>query len=101
MSTSAHILERLGLQGLPEEVQVELLTKMTESVLKRIVAEVLELLSEDDRTRLFDLQEKGESDAIETFLKERIPNYDTLTETIVQEFIDEMQDSVAELKKNV
>ncbi|MFY9463059.1 MAG: DUF5663 domain-containing protein [Candidatus Sungiibacteriota bacterium] len=98
-STQTNILERLGLQELPEEAQIALLTKMTESVIKRIAVEVLEQLSEDDRTTLFALQEKGELEPVEKFLKEKIPEYDSIADKVVQEFTDEMRDTVAALKK--
>ena len=97
--TPSNIIERLGLQELPEETQIALLTKMTESVIKRIAVEVLEQLSEDDRVTLFALQEKGELEPVEKFLKERIPGYDGMADKVVREFTDEMRDTVAALKK--
>lgn len=98
-SPSSNILERLGLQELPEETQITLLTKMTESVIKRIAVEVLERLPEGDRTALFALQEKGDLAQTESFLKARITDYDGMAQRIAQEFADEMRDTVAMLKK--
>jgi len=98
LSTPSNIVERLGLQELPEETQITLLTKMTESVIKRIAVGVLEQLSEGDRESLFTLQEKGDLEPVEKFLKERIPGYDGIADNAVREFTDEMRDTVATLK---
>jgi len=98
-STQSNILERLGLQELPEEAQITLLTKMTESVIKRIAVEVLEHLHESDRETLFALQEKGDLAQTEQFLKSKIADYDGLADRVAREFTDEMRDTVALLKK--
>ena len=98
-STQSNIIEQLGLAELPEEAQISLLTKMTESVIKRIAVEVLEHLSEDDRGTLFALQEKGELAPVEKFLKEKISDYDGIADKVVRKLTDEMRDTVAMLKK--
>lgn len=100
-SSQSNILQRLGLQELPEEAQITLLTKMTESVIKRIAVEVLEQLSEEDRKTLFALQEKHELAPVEEFLKGKIPGYDGIADKVVREFTDEMRDTVTALKKAV
>jgi hypothetical protein len=76
------------------------MTKMTESVIKRIAVEVLERLSEDDRTALYALREKGDPDETERFLKSKIADYDGLADRTVAAFADEMRDTVAMLKKS-
>lgn len=97
--TPSDIITRLGLAELPEEMQMTILAKMTESVIKRIAVEVLEQLSEADRETLFALQVKGDIAETERFLRGKIAGYDRLADKVVGEFTAEMRDTVAALKK--
>lgn len=92
-----NILEELGLENLPEETQIKLLTKMTETVLKRITIKVLEQLSEPERDEFYQLQESGDTDKINDFLRAKIPDYDKMVLKEVKDFIAEMQDTISEL----
>ena len=101
-SIQQNILERLGLGELPQESQVELLTRMTESVLKRITLEVLQSLSEADQDVLLKMQEEQETfdpEKIEQFLREKVPQYEQLVQKVVEQFTTEMEETVAILKE--
>lgn len=93
-----NIIQELGLQDLPEATQIKLLTQMTESVLKRIIIEVLEKLSEKEREEFEKLQEKGNVKEMDKFLKEKIPNYEEMVQDIVEDFKNEMKENIAMLK---
>lgn len=92
-----NILEELELNNLPEETQIKLLTKMTETVLKRIMIKVLEQLSEPERDEFYQLQEIGDADKITDFLKAKIPNYNTMVLKEVKDFTADMQDTISGL----
>lgn len=92
-----NILEELELNNLPEETQIKLLTKMTETVLKRITIKVLEQLSEPERDEFYRLQESGDIEKITDFLKAKIPGYDRMVLKEVKDFTKEMQDTMSEL----
>lgn len=92
-------MQRLGLDSLSEDKQISLLTKMTESVIKRIIVAVLEQLSEEDRTVLMRIEEQGDVGEVERFLKEKVSDYNTLTERIVDEFADEMKETMTFLQE--
>lgn len=102
MATPAQqdIIERLGLQDLPEATQLSLLMRMTETVIKKITVEVLERLSDEDREKIFDLQAKEDLEGVEKLLREKVPEYDEIAEKAAREFADDMQETVAMLKKS-
>lgn len=86
------VIEELGLSGLPRDKQDELLIKMTEAVLKRIFADSLSRLSEEDQDeylKMIDAQ--ADQEKIEEFLKSKISNYDELVRKAIVEFKEEMK----------
>ncbi|OIO47586.1 MAG: hypothetical protein AUJ32_02785 [Parcubacteria group bacterium CG1_02_40_82] len=93
-----NIIQGLGLQDLPEETQIKLLTQMTESVLKRVTVQVLERLSEQEREEFAKLQETGDVAKVDEFLKSKIPDYDGMVEQVVAEFKEEMKSNIETLK---
>ena len=102
IKTQQNILARLGLDNLPEETKIEVLTKMTESVLKRLTVVVLGSLSEKDQKEFLELQKDGPNiDAAEDFIKTHIPNFEEIQNKVVAEFIEEMQDTVGLLREGV
>lgn len=88
------IIEELGLAGLSEEKQAELLTVMTESVLKRITVKTLELLSDEDRVEFEKLRETDDPDKIAEFLRTKISDYDAMVEGVVREFKEEIKGTI-------
>lgn len=99
---SQSIIDRLGLQDLPEETQITLLTKMTESVLKRIAVEALTRLSDADQETLLGFQDRSATpEEVEKFLKEKLPDYEKIQDEVVRAFAEEMRETVAMLKKAV
>jgi hypothetical protein len=82
----------LGLTGLSQEKQDELLAKMIEVVMKRILLETIEKLDEKGReeyARMIETQAAPEE--LEKFLKEKIPDYETMIKKIVDDFKQEMK----------
>jgi len=92
------IIQELGLEGLPEETQINLLTQMTESVLKRITIKVLERLSEADRQEFENVQASGDPDKVNQFLTAKIPDYEQMVSGVVAEFKEEMKANIETLK---
>ena len=94
-----NLMRELGLETLPEEKKIALLSSMTESVLKRITVEVLSRLSDDDQERLLAFQKNPPvPEEVETFLKEKIPDYAAIQENVVREFKKEMKSTMAMLQ---
>lgn len=95
-----NIIEEFGLEDLPEGKQAELLTTMTESVLKRITIKILEQLSDDDRGEFNKLRETDEPDKIVEFLREKISDYDQMVEGVIQEFKEGIKTTTQDLKED-
>lgn len=89
------LLEEMGIADLPEDQQNELIGKMTEAVLKRILLEALEKLGEADRITFETMMEDSvSSEEMEKFLQEKIPSYNKLVEKVVAEFKEEMKKEI-------
>ncbi len=95
------IIKELSLESLDEESQDEILSKMTESVIKRILVETLEKLSEEDRVEFEKLQEKESSEEMDAFLNSKIDNYEEMVQKIVTDFKKEMKESISNLTDNI
>ena len=94
-----NLMRELGLETLPEDKKIALLSSMTESVLKRITVEVLSRLSDDDQERLLAFQKNPpRPEEVETFLKEKIPDYAAIQKNVVREFKSEMKSTLAMLQ---
>ncbi len=93
-----NIIKEFGLEDLSEDKQIELLTTMTESVLKRITIKVLEQLSEEDKKEFDRARETNDPDKINEFLREKINNYDEMVKEVIKEFKGEMKANIKELQ---
>lgn len=83
----AELIEALALAGLPRPKQEELLGKMLEALLKRIFMDTMERLGEKGMTEYEALIETEPSEAaVGKFLEERIPEYGTFVQMIVDQF---------------
>ena len=96
-----NLIQELGLGDLPEDKQVELLTTMTESILKRITIQILEQLSEEEKKEFDQVRETADPDKITGFLREKIENYDEMAENTVKEFKEEMKNTVKDLEEGL
>ncbi|KKT26315.1 MAG: hypothetical protein UW11_C0016G0009 [Parcubacteria group bacterium GW2011_GWA2_43_9b] len=85
------ILKELGIDSLPPERQEEVLTAMTEAVLKRIILRLVETLADEKRTQLEEVGHSGDSAKISQFLADNIPNYEELVREEAVKFKKDMQ----------
>ncbi|MFZ1654908.1 MAG: DUF5663 domain-containing protein [Candidatus Moraniibacteriota bacterium] len=91
----AELIESLALAGLPKPKQEELLAKMLEALLKRIFMETMERLGEQGMTDYEALIETAPSEAaVGKFLDERIPEYSTFVQHIVDQFKKDIKATV-------
>ncbi|MFH1385485.1 MAG: DUF5663 domain-containing protein [Patescibacteria group bacterium] len=88
------ILKELGIDQLPAERQEEVLTAMTEAVVKRIILRLMGELSEEQRGRLEEVANSGDSTKISEFLTANIPSHETLVKEEVVSFKKDMQVTV-------
>jgi hypothetical protein len=93
--TMQALLEELGIADLPEEQRNELMAKMTEAIIKRILLEVLEKMTEADKTVYEKMIDRDASpEEMDAFIREKIPDYDKIAEKAVKELKEEMQKEI-------
>lgn len=89
------LLEEMGIADLPEDQQNELIDKMTEAVLKRMLLVVLEKLNDEDRASFEAMIDKEAApEEVNSFLQEKIPDYEQLAAKVVNEFKEEMKKEI-------
>jgi hypothetical protein len=89
------IMKELGLEGIPDEQQKELISKMGEVILKKIFLETMDRLGDEDQEAFQKLLEtEPTEEQVREFLLEKIPDYDQMTEKIAKDFMQEMKDEV-------
>ena len=96
-----NLIKELGLDNLDEDVQADILSQMTEAVLKRIAVNVLEGLSEEGREEFVGIQEEGSPEKMEEFLSSKSNNYEKLINDTVLEFKTEIKESIENIKKTL
>lgn len=88
------LIDEFDLGNLAPEKQDEIISNMTEAVMKRVFVDTMEKLGEtgmDEYERL--LEKKPEQNEIEEFVKGKITDYDAMVEKIVTDFKIEMKGS--------
>ena len=88
------VLKELGIDQLPAERQEEVLTAMTEAVVKRIILRLVGELSEAQRGQFEEIANLGDSTKISEFLATNIPGHEALVKAEVASFKKDMQVTV-------
>jgi len=96
-----NIIQELGLQDLSEDTQAEILAQMGEIVLKRVLVNSLEQLSENDLKEFEKIQETATPEEIEEFFNSRIPGYEQMVTKIVEDYKNEFKETVNRLKESM
>lgn len=78
------LIKELGIGGLPEEAQDEIVAKLGDVILKSLTVAIFEKLSNDARTEFERISSKGDHDLIQEFLEENIPDLHALMEEEVK-----------------
>jgi len=97
----AQLIKDMGIDTLSEDRQNELILKMTEVFLKKIFLETMKELDDDSReeyTKMVD--EEVTPEKMETFLKDKIKNYDEMVQRVVEEFKKEMLEATSAISSN-
>lgn len=92
------LIKTFQLDGMSKEKQDELLSRMGESLLRRIFLETMDKLG-DAGVREYEalLQKEASQEEIEMFFKSKIPGYNILIDDVVKEFKKEMLDATSNL----
>lgn len=87
-----NIITSLGLEALSDEEKAKMVERVLDLLQKRIMLRVTELLAAEDDTVLEELS--GDFPRLITYIKTKVPNFDTILEEEVLSIKKELLDSV-------
>ncbi|OHB25085.1 MAG: hypothetical protein A2542_00090 [Parcubacteria group bacterium RIFOXYD2_FULL_52_8] len=88
------ILKYLGIDGLPEEDQKEIVEGLTENVLRGIVIAMLGQVPHEMHPEFRRLREAGDNEALTKFLRQYIPDLEALVQDETKRTVDEFRQVV-------
>jgi len=88
------ILKELEIDKLPPEKREEILTAMTELLLKRLTVRVLENLHEQQQEEFSKISASGDPEKINQFFVANVPDYETIIQEEIALFKKEMKETI-------
>lgn len=92
-----NLLVELGIEEETPEIQEQVVSKFTETLIKKIMARIFELLPKEKKDEFLKIQETGDDEKMEIFLKNNIPNFENMMAETVETAKGEYQNIVEEL----
>lgn len=89
-----NILVELGLQDLPEYRKLDLLSKMSDLIQKRVLLRAIKSLSVEEKEEFDSLLGKGNEQEIYRYLIAKVPNIEQITDEEVISFKEEVIEQV-------
>jgi len=89
-----NIIVELGLEALPKDRQLNLLSRMSDLIQKRVLLHVIQSLSVADKEEFDKLLGKENEQTIFRFLIAKVPNIDEITDEEVIKFKEEVVEKV-------
>lgn len=80
----------LKLHQFAEQEKVEILSKITDLLLKRLIDLSFENLSEDNRKEFERLAESGKEEEIQKFIHAKIPNFEDLAKKELEKILESL-----------
>jgi len=91
------IAEELELDSFPQETQTQIIEKLGENILKKITIAVLDRLPESARSEFEALNEKGDVEKMQEFMRSNIKDIDAVVENEIRKNIEEFKNMKNEL----
>ena len=92
-----NIIVELGLQELPEDRKLHLLSRMSDLIQKRVLLQVIKSLAVQDKEQFDKLLGAGNEQEIYRFLIAKVPNIEEITDEEVIKFKEEVIEYVKNL----
>lgn len=89
------LIKDLGMEGLPREVQDEVIARLGENILRRITVSIVEKISPEARHEFDSISEAGDSERMKTFLNGQIPDFDNFVKGEVEKSVTEFKQLAA------
>ena len=71
--TKKYIISELGIESLSPAQAEETMAKLEENIQRKVVIEILDLLSAEDRDALIKITEPGSDESLVKFMSDKIP----------------------------
>ncbi|MBI3634434.1 MAG: hypothetical protein HY228_02335 [Candidatus Yonathbacteria bacterium] len=94
-----NLLISLGVEDADHQVQEETVAIFTETLLKKMLVRIPDILSPEKRDEFLAIQETGNEVAVVDFLRENIPDFEKMMEEIREEALAEFRNIAEELTK--
>lgn len=89
------VAKALKIEDLPEESQKEIVQKMSEIVLERLMIEILDTLEGEQQKTFKSLVESGDHQKIGDFIKANVPELNTMVETVVNDEVRRFKEATS------
>ena len=89
------LIKELGIEGLPEKAQDEVVAKVGEFILKSLTVAIFEKLPNDAREDFERIAASNDSELIQSFLKDKVPDLHVLMEEEVKRALQRFAENEA------
>ena len=89
------LVKDLGLDGIPKDVQDEVIARVGENILRRLTVSIVEKISPEARQEFDSISEAGDSERMKTFLNAQIPDFDNFVKNEVHKNVLEFKQLAA------
>lgn len=89
------LIKELGIEGLPEEAQDEIVAKLGEVILKSLTVSIFEKIPNEARVDFERIAADNDSERIQSFLNDHIPNLHELMEEEVRKALQKFAENEA------
>lgn len=89
------LIKELGIEGLPEEAQDEVVAKVGEFILKSLTVAIFEKLPNDAREDFERIAASDDQEAIQSFLEDHVPDLHVLMEEEVKKALQRFAENEA------
>ncbi len=86
------IITKIHIEHLPEQQQDEVIVRIGELIMKRLLLDVADALSMEDLEELKSLAGDKKTEELFTFLNKHVPNLDELTASASKNIIDQFNE---------
>lgn len=94
-----NLLVELGAEDADPEIQGEVINTFTETLLKKMLVKVFDLLPQEKQGEFIALQESGDGEKVENFLKENIADFDKAMAEVAESAKEEFRNIAEQITK--
>ena len=91
MIITPDLQEKLGVSKYSPEEQKRILDQAGQTLRDRVIADLLDAMSESDREHLLDLMENGTREEVETYVSDRMDRYQSAVHSAVEDVLNTIQ----------